>query len=662
MWKLKRFFSLALVVTQVFLVSLPVVPTASASAYDGKPKLVIILVIDQFREDYLERYRDDLKGRGFKLFLDHGAYFPDCYYNYANTKTAPGHSTIGTGAYTDGHGINSNEWWDLARNKDHAVTSVEDERYHLVGLINASGTTVGSSPRNLRASTVGDELRMATNGRARVYGVSLKDRASILPAGAAANGAFWIDAKSGSFITSSFYMNELPKWAVAFNGSDRAEEAMQEAGVTRQGDFYESVGKTPAVNSYELDFAKALITNEELGKHATTDMLTLSISGPDISGHSFGPDSPEQRVMVDTLDTQLDSFFTWLEKNVDGGLSNVWIALSADHGVAPVPAQAATLGMPAAEIDMAKLTANLNEAMNAKFSPGEKVVYILPRQGLPYLSLNIPSFQVAGINELEAEQAVQSAMEPAFEAVSPAPTATLTPVPYKETTEAPSTEAPAKVVKAKPKTTRSTAVKAGAKTAVAAAPAEPSQPPPAPPTRYSPKPFAMHVYTRLELAAGQLPPSEFGTLMAHSYSPNGGWYVMVIPAAYQMEHYGDGSGTNHYTPYSYDRHVPLAFFGAPFNPGTYRGRVEPVDLAATLASLLGVNQPSAAVGHILSQAVRTIPVAPLPRPGRHSRGARTPADATTTDTPPASIPAASTPAASPSPTNPSPSDAPEPKP
>ena len=629
MLKLKRFFSLALVVTQVFLISLPVTPAASASAYDGKPKLVVILVIDQFREDYLERYRDDLKGRGFKLFLDHGAYFPDCYYNYANTKTAPGHSTIGTGAYTDGHGINSNEWWDLARNKDHAVTSVEDERYHLVGLVNASGTTTGSSPRNLRASTVGDELRMATNGHSLVYGVSLKDRASILPAGAAANGAFWIDGKSGSFITSSFYMNELPKWAVAFNGSDRAEEAMQEAGVTKQGDFYESVGKTPAANSYELDFAKALIANEQLGKHATTDMVTISISGPDISGHSFGPDSPEQRVMVDTLDTQLDSFFTWIEKNIDGGLGNVWIALSADHGIAPVPAQAATLGMPAAEIDMARLTANLNEAMNAKFSPGEKVVYILPKQGLPYLSLNIPSFQVAGINELEAEQAVQNAVEPAFEAISPAPTAVLTPVPYKETAAAPEAAVPVKTSKTKPRPTRSAPVKPAVK-AEASAPAEPVEAPPTPPTRYAPKPFAMHVFTRLELAAGQLPPSEFGTLMAHSYSPNGGWYVMVIPEAYEIEHYGNGGGTNHYTPYSYDRHVPLAFFGAPFNPGTYHGRVEPVDLAATLASLLGVSQPSAAVGHVLTQAVRPIPVAPLPRAGRHPRAGKSAPDATST--------------------------------
>ena len=185
----KRFSALLLAVFLAFA------PAAYPNAYDGHPKIVIILVIDQFRADYLDRYRADFKTRnGFRLFLDRGAYFPECYYDYANTKTAPGHATIGTGAYTEGHGIQSNEWWDLARNKQHAVSSVEDERYHLVGLVNASGTTPGASPRNLRASTIGDELRLATQGHAQVYGVSLKDRASILAAGAAANGAFWIDA------------------------------------------------------------------------------------------------------------------------------------------------------------------------------------------------------------------------------------------------------------------------------------------------------------------------------------------------------------------------------------------------------------------------------------------------------------------------------------
>ncbi|HVU47808.1 MAG TPA: alkaline phosphatase family protein, partial [Terracidiphilus sp.] len=189
----------------VSLLLLPVlpcfVPAASAQAYVGKPKLVIILVIDQFRGDYLNRDHAEFKGRGFRLFTDEGAWFTDCYYDYANTKTAPGHATIGTGAYTDGHGIESNEWWDASRSDREKVTSVEDERYQLIDVpkewipANVPGApsdapkyAIGASPRNLRASTLGDELRLATQGRARVFGISLKDRAAILPAGQSANG------------------------------------------------------------------------------------------------------------------------------------------------------------------------------------------------------------------------------------------------------------------------------------------------------------------------------------------------------------------------------------------------------------------------------------------------------------------------------------------
>src|SRR5271155_3512923 len=240
-----------------FLV-IPWGPLAWASAYDGRPHLVIILVVDQFRADYLDRYRADFKGRGFRLFLDHGAYFEDCYYDYANTKTAPGHATLGTGAYTDGHGIASNEWWDLTRNTKRPISSVEDERYALVGVpVSFQGKTPqpGASPRNLRASTIGDELRLATTGQARVFGISLKDRAAILPAGSAANAAYWIDPETGAFITSTFYRAQLPDWAAAFNASGRAAQATQDAQTfasaaqltaLKTPSFYNSVGRTPA--------------------------------------------------------------------------------------------------------------------------------------------------------------------------------------------------------------------------------------------------------------------------------------------------------------------------------------------------------------------------------------------------------------------------------
>ncbi len=607
----------------IALLVIPSTPLAQASAYDAHPKLVIILVIDQFRADYLDRYRADFKGRGFRLFLDKGAYFEDCYYDYANTKTAPGHATIGTGAYTDGHGISSNEWWDLSRNKQRAISSVEDDRYRVVGEIHPTRDG-GASPLNLRASTVGDSLRLATNGQSRVFGVSLKDRAAILPAGYSANGAFWIDHESGAFITSSYYMDSLPDWATEFNASDRATQAEQEAGFPGTRKFYEEVGSTPASNAYELDFARALITGEQLGNHPVTDMLVLSLSANDIVGHRYGPDSPQSRQMVDSLDQQLDGFFTWLDKTIPGGLANVWIALSADHGVNSVPADALALGLPAATIDMGKFTASINDTLNAKFSPGEKVSYLLPKQELPYLALNSPSFDVAGINEQEAEQAVQLAIPDAVAALAPAfdPDAPRQVVP-KPAAEVPppsaaAVPAPPPAATAGSKSRSKSRASAAAAAAAAKPPVAPPEPPPPPPMRLPATPVVVHTYTRQQLASGQLPPSEWGQLLAHSYSPNGGWYVMVIPAAYQMENVG--KGTTHFSPWSYDRHVPLAFFGAPFTPGIYRGRVQPVDLAATLASLLGVNQPSAAVGTVLTQAIHIPPAAPAPRTGKSGRG------------------------------------------
>src|SRR5579864_6635828 len=167
-----------------------------ASAYNGHPRLIVIIVIDQFRGDYLERYRDQFGDGGFKLFLDHGAYFPDCNYNYANTRTAPGHSTLFTGAYSNGHGIAANEWWDPK--KKRMVTSVEDDSTKQVG---PNPEEFGASPHNLLADTLGVELKLATQGKARVFGVSLKDRAAVLPAGFAGDAAYWIEPKSGQWIT-----------------------------------------------------------------------------------------------------------------------------------------------------------------------------------------------------------------------------------------------------------------------------------------------------------------------------------------------------------------------------------------------------------------------------------------------------------------------------
>lgn len=551
---LRRLFACTLC---LFLVAAPLTP-ARATAYNARPKLVVIVVIDQFRADYLQRYRAELKGRGFRLLLDDGAWFPDCYYNYANTMTAPGHSTLGTGAYTDGHGIQANEFWDASRSLAHKVTSVEDERYRLVGIPADSATpaTPGASPLNLRATTVGDELRLATQGRSKVIGISLKDRASILPAGQAANAAYWIDQKSGAFLTSTYYRSELPAWAQSFNAGPARASAAKAANWDGKGSFFSKVGVTPAANAYELKFAEAAIVGEKLGQSSTTDMLTVSLSANDIMGHQFGPDSDQEHQMVLGLDHDLGDFFAWLDQHV--GLGNVWIALSADHGVAPVPAQAAALGIHAATVDMKALTASVNAAMNARFTPGKQVAYLMPGEDLPYFQLDPRVFAAggpaAGVKEKAAEQALGDALRTGIDVQNAA--------------------------------VAHTQASAG---------------------KLPPMLQVVGTYTKLQLAGGDLPHTPFGAELAHSYTDRGLWYTMLVLGGYQMENlsaWGSKTGTTHFSPWSYDRHVPLAFYGSAFRPGTYPGRVEPVDMASTLASLLGINQPSAAIGHVLTQAIR----------------------------------------------------------
>jgi predicted AlkP superfamily pyrophosphatase or phosphodiesterase len=528
-----------------------------AQAYIGRPKLVVIIVIDQFRGDYLNRERAQFKNRGFKLFMDRGAWFTDCYYDYANTKTAPGHATIGTGAYSDGHGIESNEWWDASRSDQVKVSSVQDERYKLVGVPDADHAT-GASPLNLRASTLGDELRLATQGNAKVFGVSLKDRAAILPAGHAANGAFWIDPSSGRFITSTYYMEQLPEWARQFNSGDRIGEAEREANAVGTTKFFDAVGRTPAANSYEFDFAEALIKGENLGQRGVTDLITVSLSANDIQGHKFGPDSDSENQMILALDTQFDKFFTWLDQNI--GLNNVWLALSADHGIAPIADQAAKLGMNSGMLNMQNVYQRLEEELNQRHSPGANVQYLMPGPELPYINLNKHAFEKVHISEQAAEEEVVSLLPEAVAAQNPAPLPTLKASQPDQT--------------------------------------QPSQ------HRLPPAPQFGGAYTRLQMAYGQLPQTELGRELAHSYAYHGNWFVMLLLGGYQMEDIRAWGGTTHFSPWSYDRHVPLAFYGAPFVPGEYHERVAPVDLATTFAAELGINFPSAAVGRVLTQALQ----------------------------------------------------------
>src|SRR5215468_4508379 len=342
------------------------------SAYNAHPKLIVVIVIDQFRGDYVERYRDQFGEAGFRLLLDHGAYFANCHYNYANTRTAPGHSTLFTGAYSNGHGIAANEWWDPK--KRHMVTSVEDDDSKLVGSTEAKS---GASPHNLLADTLGDELKLATQGKARVFGISLKDRGAILPAGFAGDAAYWIDPNSGAWITSTYYRNDLPRWVQDFNSNRTAKywgcewkdsqgvflqsTAHRKAKDGSEAGFYEVVGSTIFGNEYEFEFAKELVVYENVGRGPVIDLLAISLSPNDILGHRVGPDSPEMAQMALDLDHELADFFNFLGHQI--GLADVWIALSADHGVSSLPDAAKKLRIPAAHAGASKIEEQLNNTV-----------------------------------------------------------------------------------------------------------------------------------------------------------------------------------------------------------------------------------------------------------------------------------------------------------
>jgi len=385
---------------------------------------------------------------------------------------------------------------------------------------------------------------MATGGKSRVFAVALKDRSAILPAGFAGDGAYWIDRRSGAFVTSTYYGSDLPAWVKQFNAGQPAEkywnrEWKDASGKTlgstaprkaRDGSpegFFYVVGATPFATDYQLEFTRELMVNEKLGSGPATDVLIVSLSAPDVLGHAAGPDSPEVAAMLETLDAQLAAFFQFLGKQVGPG--NLWLALSADHGIAPLPSYAARFRIPAGSFSLQEAKARANAALSAQFSP-ERPTEFIRWLDWPFAYLSADAFRSAKLTQAEAERAAGEVL-------------------LKETP-------------------------------------------------------AVGYYTGSQIARGELPPGETARRYANSAAPTGGWYVILVPQAYVMEYPG---GTTHSSPYSYDTHVPLAFYGPPFQPGTYRGHAEPVDLAATLASLLGISPPSHSVGRVLTEALSPAP-------------------------------------------------------
>jgi predicted AlkP superfamily pyrophosphatase or phosphodiesterase len=384
--------------TFLLIAFLPCFAQSSASI-KPKPKLVIGIIIDQFRYDYLTRFRSDYHG-GLDQLMTNGADFTNAYYAQVPTVTAVGHSIFMSGAMPAVSGIVGNAWYD--RSEQKMVTSVCDWNEKIVG---GHSEPQGpkctdsdpASPRRLLVSTLGDELRTA-HPQSKVVGISIKPRGAILPSGHRAAGAYWFDDTTGHFISSTFYMDQLPGWAVAFN--DRKLPAKY---VDQQWEGfpdwhfhahtgappYEAIPASPWGNELIEQFAESAINGEQLGQRDATDLLTVSFSSNDYIGHRAGPDAPEVRDMSIRTDQLLAKLFHLVDEKI--GMKNVIVVLSADHGVAPTPQQDEKDKMPGGYV-IADPEDVVQSALTHRFGKGE---WLIPGTGETSLYLNLDTLAQA---------------------------------------------------------------------------------------------------------------------------------------------------------------------------------------------------------------------------------------------------------------------------
>lgn len=402
-----------------------------------RPKLVVGIVVDQMRWDYLYRFQDRYGSGGFRRLLNEGFTFENTYIDYLPTYTAIGHSTIYTGSVPALHGIAGNDF--IIQSTGQEMYCTQDDSVQGVG---ATGKVGQMSPNNLLTSTVTDQLKLATNFRSKVYGIAIKDRGGILPAGHFADAAYWYDGGSGSWITSTFYMNQLPKWVTNLNQTKFADQYLKEwntlypintyVNSTKDENDYEGLfdGETKAVfprdlkslkksNGYGLirstpfgntitaDLAKQIIDNEKLGQNekGISDFLAISFSSTDYIGHQYGINSIEIEDTYLRLDKDLENFFNYLDQKV--GKGNYTVFLSADHGAAHNPKFFKDMKGNSGYFNTKEVKTNLNAELAKKFGANDLVRSLTNYQ----IHLNYPIIKTNNINENELKDAIVQFME-----------------------------------------------------------------------------------------------------------------------------------------------------------------------------------------------------------------------------------------------------------
>ncbi len=507
-----------------------------------RPRLIIVITIDQFRNDYLDRFRPHFVEGGFNMLLQ-GARFTNCFHAHAVTATGPGHASLATGAHPRTHGIIGNDWYD--REQKRIVNCVEDPRERQVASALGPEASRGASPRLMSGSTFGDELRQATNFESKVISISLKDRGAILPGGRTANAAYWFSTDSGRFVSSTYYMNALPEWAERFNSSapgrkycGKPWQALPETpgagGRTfrefkseddpgcESAQFYQWLRSSPYITDVQLAFALEAVRQEDLGQRGVTDFLAVSLSANDAVGHTYGPYSPQVADVTLRTDRALAGFLSEIDSLV--GLKNVWILLSADHGVAPTPAfiKEHRLGRGNSPIPQPRTV--VQDALTQALGKGEWV----EAASAGYIYLNRTALAKKRVEPEVAERVAAQALERI--------------------------------------------------------------------------PGAAAVLTRSQLVRGGMVPRGLAEKAALGFNADRSGDVMFILEPFALPNLPETQAT-HGSPWNYDAHVPLIFWGKAFRPGTYHTPCQTVDMAPTLSAALGLSMPSGVEGKPLMEAI-----------------------------------------------------------
>ncbi|WP_192348421.1 alkaline phosphatase PafA [Algoriphagus sp. Y33] len=384
----------------VFLLFILASGSVHAQSQADKPKLIVGIIVDQMRQDYLYRFSDRFSDGGFKRMMKDGFMMKNGHYNYIPTYTGPGHASVYTGTTPATHGIIGNDWYE--KSLDKMIYCAEDTTVTNIG---GSAENGFISPRNMLTTTVTDELRIATQKRSKVVGVAIKDRGASLPAGHLGD-AYWFDSKTGDFMTSSYYYDKLPEWVVDFNKKKSVDKFLSQTWNTlypidsykesmpddnkfeeifkgkdsptfpydlkelrKSNGEFGLVSSTPFGNTLTLDFALAALEGEQLGMGEDIDFLALSFSSPDYIGHRFGPQSKEIEDTYLRLDQEIERLLNYLDKTY--GKDQYLVFLTADHAVAEVATHMISENVPAGNLRTSVVGTELLNYISSKYGEGD---------------------------------------------------------------------------------------------------------------------------------------------------------------------------------------------------------------------------------------------------------------------------------------------------